>query len=172
MAKLRNVHPRNVVKISSVALIVAMVTSWMMYTVLAGVYGLTVSSAFAGGHTDFTVRVSDFWQRPSPSPMTDIVPWIGGGLIFMVIMDLLHARFLWMPDPLMSIVAWDWVGGLHGTWAAALICGIVKWLVLRIGGSRLYEEKAVPFVGGFIVGAALNALIAGILAFTIFPQRV
>jgi len=42
---------------------------------------------------------------------------------------------------------------------------IIKWLILRIGGSKLYEDKAVPFVGGFILGAALNALVAGIGAF-------
>jgi hypothetical protein len=45
---------------------------------------------------------------------------------------------------------------------------VIKWLVLRIGGSKLYEEKAVPFVGGFILGAALNALVAGIGAYAIF----
>ena len=80
-------------------------------------------------------------------------------------MSLLHVRFLWMPDPVMSIIAWDWIGGLHGTWMASLIILIIKWLILRIGGSKLYEEKAVPFVGGFILGAALNALVAGIGAF-------
>ena len=41
-------------------------------------------------------------------------------------------------------------------------------MVLRIGGSKFYEERAVPFVGGFILGAALNALIAGIGAFIAF----
>jgi len=49
----------------------------------------------------------------------------------------------------MTIVAWDWVASIMGTWSAALVAGIIKWLVLRIGGSKLYEEKAVPFVGGF-----------------------
>jgi hypothetical protein len=167
MASLMKVHPRNVIKVAFVALIVAMFVGCMMNVILPGIYGLGRTTCFAdGGNMMF--RVWDVWRRPSPHPMTAIAPWIGSGFIFMVIMSFLHARFLWMPDPLMSIIAWDWIGGLHGTWAVALIDAIVKWLVLRIGGSKLYEEKAVPFVGGFILGAALNALIAGIGAFIAF----
>ncbi|MGQ9514795.1 MAG: hypothetical protein ACUVTL_07085 [Thermoproteota archaeon] len=36
----------------------------------------------------------------------------------------------------------------------------------RIGGSKLYSERVVPFVGSFIIGDVLNALIACTLAFT------
>jgi hypothetical protein len=39
-------------------------------------------------------------------------------------------------------------------------------MLLRIGGSKLYSERVVPFVGGFILGDVLNAIIAGTLAFT------
>ncbi|MBS7612939.1 hypothetical protein KEJ48_01635 [Candidatus Bathyarchaeota archaeon] len=166
MANLMRVHPRSVVKIASIALIVAMFSACMMNIVLPGVYGMGRTHMLTS--TNLMGRVYDMWNRPSPHPVVEIAPWMIGGLIFMVIMSLLHARFLWLPDPLMSIVAWDWVGSLMGTWSAALVAGIIKWLVLRIGGSRLYEEKAVPFVGGFILGAALNALIAGICAYIIF----
>ena len=60
--------------------------------------------------------------------------------------------------------------GLHGIWMAALICSIIKWLVLRIRGGKLYEEKTIPFADGFMLGAALNALIAGIGAFIAYPR--
>jgi hypothetical protein len=40
MANLMKVHPRNVVKIASIALIVAMFTAYMMNIVLSGVYGM------------------------------------------------------------------------------------------------------------------------------------
>jgi len=166
MASLRKVHPRNVVKIASIALIVAMFTACIMNVVLPGIYGMGVTTCYTTN--DLMGRVNHMWAVPSPRPMVDIAPWVTGGFVFMVVMSLLHVRFLWMPDPLMSIIAWDWIGGLHGTWAVALICGIVKWMVLRIGGSKFYEERAVPFVGGFILGAALNALIAGIGAFIAF----
>lgn len=166
MAGLMKVHPRNVVKIASIALIVAMFTACMMNIILPGYYGMGRTHMLTS--INLMGRVNDMWSRPSPHPIVEIAPWIAGGFTFMVIMSLLYARFLWLPDPLMAIVAWDWVGSLMGTWSATLVAGIVKWLVLRIGGSRLYEEKAVPFVGGFILGAALNALIAGIGAYVMF----
>jgi len=168
MAKMMNVHPRSVFKLTSLSLIVAIFVACIMMILLPGVYGRGVTGAIWVGNIEF--RINDMWNRPSPRPIADIAPWITGGFIFMVIMSFLHTRFLWMPDPLMSIIAWDWIGGLHGIWMAALICSIIKWLVLRIGGSRLYEEKAIPFAGGFMLGAALNALIAGIGAFIAYPR--
>jgi len=166
MANLMKVHPRNVVKITSVALITAMFVSCIMMILLPGMYGKGVTGCFWPGN--IMGRYWTFWNFPSPHPMTEIGPWVCGGFLFMVVMSLLHARFLWMPDPLMTTIAWVWEGSLCGLWFVALIDAIIKWLVLRIGGSRLYEEKAVPFVGGFILGAALNALIASIGAFIVF----
>jgi hypothetical protein len=166
MASLMKVHPRNVVKVASIALIVAMFTACMMNIILPGVYGMGRTIMLTS--IDLTFRIYNTWLRPSPHPMVEIAPWMASGFTFMVIMSFLYARFLWLPDPLMAIIAWDWVASLMGTWSAALVAGIIKWLVLRIGGSKLYEEKAVPFVGGFILGAALNALVAGIGAFIIY----
>lgn len=68
------------------------------------------------------------------------------------------------------IVAWDWEASLHGVWFVALIDGIVKYIILKIGGSKLYEEKVVPFVGGFILGTALEVLVAAMSFFVFFPQ--
>jgi hypothetical protein len=139
-----------------------------MMILLPGVYGKGVTGCIWAGNIEF--RINDMWNRPAPHPIIKIAPWITGGFIFMVIMSFLHARFLWMPDPLMSIIAWDWVASIMGVWSAALVSGVIKWLVLRIGGSRLYEEKVVPFVGGFMLGVALNALIAGFGAFILYPR--
>ncbi|MBS7612148.1 hypothetical protein KEJ27_08120 [Candidatus Bathyarchaeota archaeon] len=166
MASLMKVHPRNVVKIASISLIVAMLVACIMNVILPGVYGMGRTTCYTTNN--LMGRVNHMWAVPSPRPMVDIAPWVAGGFVFMVVMSLLHVRFLWMPDPVMSIIAWDWIGGLHGTWMASLIVCIVKWLILRIGGSKFYEERAVPFAGGFILGAALNALIAGIGAFVTY----
>jgi len=168
MAKMMNVHPRSVVKVSFVSLIVAIFVACIMMILLPAVYGKGVTGCIWAGNIEF--RIYDMWHRPAPRPIIEIAPWIVGGFTFMVVMSILHARLLWMPDPLMSIIAWDWVGSLMGAYSAALVAGIVKWLILRIGGSRLYEEKGVPFAGGFMLGVALNALIAGIGAFIAYPR--
>jgi len=166
MSALMEVRPRNTIIVAFVALMVTIFVGVTMNILIPSIYGF--GTITLRGSYDLMGRYNTFWNAPSPHPMTDIAPWLTVGFVFFVVTKLLQARFLWIPDPIMAIVAWDWIGSLHGTWAAALIAAILKWIVLRIGGSKLYTEKVVPFVGGFILGDALNALIAGILAYTVF----
>jgi len=160
-------RPRNAIVLAALTLTLAAFIACLMNFIIPGIYGFSTTPTMRGNY-DLQGRITTFWNAPSPHPLTEVVPWLTTGFVFVVIMKLLQARFLWIPDPTMAIVAWDWVGGLHGTWAAASICAILKWTLLRIGGSKLYSEKVVPLVGGFIPGDALNALIAGTVAFTSF----
>jgi len=166
MSSLMGVQPRNMIKVAFVCLMVAMFVGVIVSVLIPGIYGMGTTTMRPS--YDIMGRYSTFWTKPSPHPMTDIAPWITAGFLLVVVGKLVEARFLWMPDPIMAIIAWDWIGTLHGVWAAALIIAIIKWSLLRIGGSKLYSERVVPFVGGFILGAALNALISGILAFSVF----
>jgi len=167
MSNLMGVRPRNTIILAALTLTLASFIACLMNFVIPGIYGLSATPTMRGSY-DLQGRINTFWDSPSNQPLTGVAPWLTTGFILVVVMKLLQARFLWIPDPTMAIVAWDWVGGLHGTWAAASICAILKWALLRIGGSKLYSEKVVPFVGGFILGDALNALIAGTVAFTTF----
>jgi len=165
MSSLMGVHPRNAIIVAFLTLALAAFIACIMNVMIPGIYGLSATPTMRGSY-DLQGRINTFWNAPSPHPLTDIVPWLTTGFVFVVIMKLLQARLLWIPDPTMAIVAWDWIGGLHGTWAAATICAVIKWMLLRVGGSKLYSERVVPFVGGFILGDVLNAIIAGTLAFT------
>ena len=49
---------------------------------------------------------------------------------------------------------------------------IIKSLVLRIGGSKLYEDWVVPFAGGFISGTTLEIFITAVASFILFPQTL
>jgi hypothetical protein len=49
-----------------------------------------------------------------------------------------------------------------GIWAAALGAWIIKTIVLKIGGSRLYE-KTVPVIGGYLAGYIVSSTIATLL---------
>ena len=87
------------------------------------------------------------------------------GFLFMVVMSYLCTRFIWLPNPLVAILAWEWITSLCGIWAACLVAWVIKYLVLRTGGSKLYERWVVPFVGGFILGDALEVLVAALTAY-------
>ena len=166
MSSLTGVHPRNMIKVVVVALALGAFMASLLNIIIPGIYGM--GTTWMKGSYDLMGRVDTVWTKPSPRPMTEIAPWVLTGFVFVVFVKLIQARFLWVPDPFMSIVAWDWVGSLFGTWMAAFVCAILKWVVLKIGGSKLYSERVVPFIGGFILGDVLNALIAGILAFSMF----
>jgi hypothetical protein len=110
------------------------------------------------------------WWRPTDSPIIEVTPWIAAGFVIMVVLRLLSARFLWVPDPLAIIPTFTPGVSVHGQWACALVAWIVKSMILKIGGSKLYEEKAVPFVGGFMLGTTLEVLIAAALGMTLYPR--
>jgi len=59
---------------------------------------------------------------------------------------------------------------LHGVWFPFLVAYVIKSIVLKVGGSKLYEEKVVPLVGGFIVGSAVEILITAITSYALFPR--
>jgi len=45
---------------------------------------------------------------------------------------------------------------------------IAKTIVLRVGGSRLYQEYGIPAVGGYVAGYVPSALLGVILGVTKF----
>jgi hypothetical protein len=47
---------------------------------------------------------------------------------------------------------------------------VIKYAVLKIGGSKLYEERVVPIVGGFMLGNIVEVLLASLLSFAVIPR--
>ncbi|RLI27572.1 hypothetical protein DRO58_04040 [Candidatus Bathyarchaeota archaeon] len=173
MAKLTGVNPRNVLKVAVVSLLVAMFFSHITAIMISGVFGGSRTHSRVFQQTDIESWVMwNFWPRPAASSMIELTPWLATGFVLMTVVRYLCTRFLWLPDPLTTLVAWGWIASLHGVWFAALVCYIVKTIVLKIGGSRLYEEQVIPFVGGFILGDALDVLLTGIASFILFPPTL
>jgi len=48
-------------------------------------------------------------------------------------------------------------------WLPALIAWILKYLTLRIGGSKLYEEYGIPVAAGFAIVFVSISFIGGII---------
>ena len=84
------------------------------------------------------------------------------GIIVAVAVTVLRFKFLWFPvDPIGLII------GAHANWTlmfwfTGLLAFVAKYVVLRIGGTKLYEEKGIPIALGLIIGHALCYIVYGL----------
>lgn len=170
MAKLTGTHPKTAVTVATTSLITAMIVAYIMQIALPGVYGRAASNAPTATSYEWIINMQ--LNRPVPGAIVEGLPWMMIGFVFLVVVRYVSARFLWIPDPIMAIIAWDYIGSLHGLVLAALICWIIKSIVLRIGGSSLYERLVVPFVGGFILGDILDVLLTDVAGLMMFPPAL
>jgi len=100
-----------------------------------------------------------WWGEHAPGPAV----W-GGilfGFILTVILFVLRARYpktAWFTAPGAVAVSWYvWTTGLMLPWIIGLIA---KYLVLRIGGEKLFREKVIPLAVGFILGLGLVTFVS------------
>lgn len=167
MGSLTGVHPKNIAKVLVSVLLTAIFVGQVMGIVIPSIYGAKLRW---GTRLVSAINLSwwnnQLWNLPSIGSMLELTPWLAFGFVFMIVMEYLTARFLWIPHPLSAIVAWWWLV----PWNSALIAAIIKYLVLRIGGSKFYEERCFPFIGGYILGHILEKLIAVILFYMIYPS--
>jgi hypothetical protein len=168
MASLTGIHPRNVFKVLIVSLLVAQFMGLVSWSAIISSYGYARFGGTAYWDCNMEWWSTIHWFIVSPGhPST----WIGHiilGLFIVATMTYLHARLLWFPHPLGPILAWTWAGLLQAWWSAFFVAWVLKLLTLRIGGSRVYEEVAVPFVGGLVAGYTVMSFIFGALGVTRF----
>ena len=77
---------------------------------------------------------------------------------------MVKIRYVQFPlDPIGGyLVMSGWNASWWGVGTIFTITWIVKYLVLRIGGRRMYEDYCMPFVFGYITGYALMVLMSSI----------
>jgi len=75
---------------------------------------------------------------------------IVGGFLFTALLAFMKTRFIWWPFHPGGYVLTTG-GGLGRSWFAVFISWLLKAIILRTGGVRLYR-KAVPFFLGLILG--------------------
>ena len=93
------------------------------------------------------------------------------GLGFMVswLLTFLRTRFLWFSfHPLGYTMMSDW--GMYNLWSCFLLSFIIKWIILKYGGLKLYRRSLPIFLGlafgdlligsiWSIIGIAMNTTI-------------
>jgi len=105
---------------------------------------------------------ADNWDNHIPGPDL-IAGFLLAGFIVVAALDFLRMRFIWWPiHPVGFLLSGAAREIWTGTWTAFLAAWIAKWLTLRIGGSKLYEEHGVAFIGGALAGT-LAVIFTGII---------
>lgn len=140
----------------------------MLYIWGAYTYGFHVSWPAGGWVAVAEDADSYFWLISEESRGTGwlwasnprIWPDFTVGFIVAVVITALSFLHVWFPLHPVGLVL-----GFGATlWFQGLIALIIRTLVLRVGGSKLYEEKGVPFATEIIVGTALANFLLGLAA--------
>lgn len=144
-------HPRDITKAALVSGIISAIIGfsvalWFDNTVGTAQTPMKLYDAF---WVKFCSRVGNLQASlPAAEPCA---PWIIGGIVVSGLLVFLNMRFVWWPiDPVGAAMAMNY--GVNVFLMPALIACIAKTLVFRTGGTKLYENYAMPIALGFIVG--------------------
>lgn len=110
----------------------------------------------------------DTWLKGSYAPTDNTVWAVLVGLAFTLILNALRMRFVWFPfHPVGFAISSSW--SMHQLWVCMLIAWLVKLLLLRYGGLRLYRS-AVPFFLGLVLGECVMGSLWTIIGIALHTQ--
>lgn len=90
------------------------------------------------------------WLRNEPIPRVNVMWAIAIGFTFTILLNSLRMRFFWFPfHPVGFAVSSSW--SMHQLWMCMFVAWVIKLLLLRYGGLKLYRN-AMPLFLGVILG--------------------
>jgi len=109
-------------------------------------------------------RLADWISHPKPPASTGLY-YMVGGMAIVVVLSMLRSEFAWWPfHPAGYALALSYA--MEYFWMPVFIAWLLKFLIIRYGGVRLYR-LAVPFFLGLILGdytmGSLWAIIGPVL---------
>ena len=163
VSKMSGVSPLSAAKVGLICIVLSAIIAITSQVLMWGAWGfMTIPHS----------KEWDFWNQgdaPSYNVQPAYPPWEAHfviGILVAIGLGYLRAKFLWFPlEPLGFVWPFTWWGpgwsAGNGTFTA-LIVYIIKLIVLRVGGRRLYEEYGVPAAVGLMAGFVLGGFaIAG-----------
>ena len=107
----------------------------------------------------------DQWLKTPLPPNMNVAKAVGVGFSVTVLLNSLRMRLPWWPlHPVGYAISSSW--SMHLLWVCMFIAWLLKLLILRYGGLRLYRA-ALPFFLGVILGecvvGGIWTLIGGML---------
>jgi len=107
------------------------------------------------------------WNLSGGTPPWIVTPaesagYTFGGIIFVFVVYQLRAMFPWFiinPIGIALPAVWGMAHGMFWTWAF-----IIKFIVLRIGGVRVFEQYYIPAAVGFAMGTGVLYFVTSVIA--------
>ncbi|MEM2238685.1 MAG: OPT/YSL family transporter [Thermoproteota archaeon] len=164
LADLTGAKPRDIYKSIWITFLIALPISFIMRIYFINLFGAT--RMWSGcGNWDCAYTGRSAYNTAPP------LEWIGlgGAMGFIVVLAIsfLRGMYAWFPiHPLGFILATGIFSSFAGSWSIALGAWIAKWLTLKIGGSRAYEEYGMPFVSGYVTGFIIDLILGIIIQIT------
>lgn len=162
MARDANIHSKSMFKVIVISI------------VLGIIIGTTVAVLMWNGYGLMSLPVNKEWDKLSTGDIAEmnasphpIVWWQYGviGIILMGVVYYMHSRYLWFwIDPAGLIIGFSNYFDERITFLPVLIAWVIKYIIFKIGGTKLYEEVGVPCALGFISGYAVMAMINNAMA--------
>jgi hypothetical protein len=158
MASLTGASNRNTFLVCVAAILVSTPIIIMTRIWITQIYGAKV---VWGGTSSFENCCTGMqWVAPLPL----FVEYGAIGFVITFAFAILHARFVWFPfEPIGFLIATSVAGNWYGVWFAFLVSWLLKTIVLRVGGSKIYEKYGVPVVGGFLAGDVIVIIIGSLV---------
>jgi hypothetical protein len=122
------------------------------------VYNGINTSSLAGVAWEISYNPQGVMNWYNAYPM-DFFGKVIAGIAVGVVLTLMRDRWSWVRISVAGLALGIFFG--EQIWAATIIALIAKFLTLRVGGAKLYEEKGMPIALGFFFGymAAVFILI-------------
>jgi hypothetical protein len=167
MANYAKAASRRMYILATVSFILALPITMIIPIWLSSTYGLTrlgIARCELATHS----CAGEFGYIGMFPKIPDMLQYIFAGALVTAIISILRARFVWFPfEPIGFIIGTSAAGMYLGIWTAALGAWIIKTIILRIGGSKLYE-RIVPVIGGYLAGYVLSSFIATVIGIVRF----
>ena len=148
----RHINPRHTaVAILLATVIGSGVTFWFLLDIYYrhGAESGYFDPAVLGFGRDVYVQLEN-WLNSPKEPDRPALAFMGGGLVFTVLLMLLRSRFLWWPlHPLGYATAQSW--GMGNLWCCLFVAWACKAVILRYSGLNAYR-RAIPFFLGLALG--------------------
>jgi len=174
VGSLQGVKSRDILLSVGIAMIVGVIVTTFAYLPLWCSFGATNLSAFnyTGAPHNYFQRaptygaiseVGDYWRQGlghQPKPKHWVLFIVGAAIV--TIVYVMHARFPWFPlNPAGVALGFSWI--LWSVMIPALVALVAKYVILRIGGTKVYEEMVVPFAIGALASTGIM-VIWGVLS--------